>query len=563
MKFSDMPYKRPDIAGIQCGVDRCIAQLRAAGDFAQAERAFLDMDKLSDGVSTQVALAQIRHLIDTRDAFYNAESDFIDEQMPVVQEAFQKWNRALFDSNFRPDFEKKFGALLFRNIEIALKAFSPDIIPDMQQENALVTEYQKLIASAQIPFEGAEYTLSQLTPFKMDADDGRRRRAWEAEGRFYMQHADKLDSLYAELVALRDAMGKKLGFKGYTGLGYCRMNRNSYGRDEVARFREAVVKHLVPVAEKLQKQQAARMGLAYPMNYADNPLMFRDGNATPQGTADDILAHGKTFYHELSEESREFIDFMFENELFDVLSKKGKAGGGFCSGLPDYKAPFIFANFNGTQGDVEVITHEAGHAFADYTARNIVPGEYRNPTLDACEIHSMSMEFFAWPWAEGFFGKDTEKFRYSHLAKAVTFVPYGCMVDHFQHIVYEKPDMTPAQRHEEWSRLTATYMPWISLDSLPFYGEGRAWQRQLHIYTDPFYYIDYCLAQTVALQFWACAQRDRADAWQRYMTLVRLGGSRAFDELVRAAGLSTPFEEAALESVARAAEQWLAQNQPQ
>ncbi len=563
MKFSDMPYSRPDIAGIQREIGQCITALQNAGSFADAEQAFLAMDKLSDRLSTQVALAQIRHLIDTTDEFYDAESNFADEQLPLVQESFQKWNRALFDSRFRPDFEKKYGELLFRNLEIALKAFSPEIIPDMQRENALVTEYQKLIASAQIPFEDGVYTLSQLTPFKMSADDTRRRKAWEAEGRFYMDNAEKLDSLYDEMVSLRTAMGKKLGFDSFTGLGYCRMNRNSYGPDDVARFREAVVKYLVPVAEKLQKQQAERMGFAYPMNYADNALMFRDGNATPQGTAEDILAHGKTFYHELSDESREFIDFMFENELFDVLSKKGKAGGGFCSDLPDYKAPFIFANFNGTQGDVEVITHEAGHAFAGYMSRNITPAEYRNPTLDACEIHSMSMEFFAWPWAEGFFGKDTAKFRYSHLAKAITFIPYGCMVDHFQHIVYENPGLTPAQRHEEWRRLTAVYMPWIALDSLPFYGDGRAWQRQLHIYCDPFYYIDYCLAQTVALQFWACAQKDRSDAWQRYMSLVRLGGSRPFAELVRAAGLTTPFEASALQDVAQTAEQWLAKNEPQ
>lgn len=563
MKFSDMPYTRPDMEAVRAGAQQCIEALRAAPDFAAAERAMLDMDTLSDHLSTQVALAQIRHLIDTDDGFYSGECDFIDEQLPLVQQVFEQWNRELSESRFRAQFCEKYGEYMMQSIDLSLKAFSPAIIADLQRENALTTEYQKLIASAQIPFEGGVYTVSQMTPFKTDADDGRRRRAWEATGRFFKENGEALDRLYAELTALRDGMGKKLGFAGFTELGYCRMGRSSYGPGEVARFREAVVRYLVPVCEMLQRQRAQRLGFAYPMSYDCSALLFRDGNPRPKGTADDVLAQARIFYHELSEQTGEFIDFMFENQLFDVLSKKGKAGGGFCSALPDYRAPFIFANFNGTQGDVEVVTHEAGHAFAGYAVRDIVPAQYRNPTLDACEIHSMSMEFFAWPWAEGFFGADARKFRHSHLAGALTFIPYGCMVDHFQHIVYENPGLTPEQRHERWRELSGVYMPWIALDDLPFYGEGRAWQQQMHIYTDPFYYIDYCLAQTVALQFWALAQQDRGGAWERYMRLVRLGGALPFDGLVRAAGLSLPFEEDTLKSVAQAAQRWLEENRPE
>jgi len=240
-----------------------------------------------------------------------------------------------------------------------------------------------------------------------------------------------------------------------------------------------------------------------------------------------------------------------------VLSRKGKAGGGYCIGLADYKAPFIFANFNGTSHDVEVMTHEAGHAFAGYVARDIVPLENQSPTMESCEIHSMSMEFFAWPWAEGFFGADTDKFRYSHLAGALTFIPYGTMVDHFQHVIYEKPELTPEQRHGVWRELLGVYMPWMRLGEIPFYGEGKGWQRQSHIYASPFYYIDYCLAQTVALQFWAEMQKDREKAWSSYKTLVGLAGTRTFSELVAAAGLDSPFGDEALRKVCGAANAWL------
>ena len=170
----------------------------------------------------------------------------------------------------------------------------------------------------------------------------------------------------------------------------------------------------------------------------------------------------------------------------------------------------------------------------------------------------MSMEFFAWPWAEGFFGEDTRKFYYSHLSGALTFIPYGTMVDHFQHIVYEKPDMTPAERHGVWKELLGVYMPWMRLDGdIPFYSEGEGWQRQSHIYESPFYYIDYCLAQTVSLQFWAMIQKNLKDAWAHYMAYTVQGGSRTFTELLKNAGLQSPFDENCLKGVCEAASDWL------
>ena len=447
-------------------------------------------------------------------------------------------------------------------MELELKTFIPAIVPLMQRENALTLDYGKLIASAQIPFEGGVYTLSQLTPFKQDPDDARRRAAWEAEGRFYLEHGEELDALYDELVQVRTRQAREMGYDNYVELGYYRMGRNSYTKEDVEKFRAAVVKYLVPAAEQVVKAQAKRLGKEYPLNFADAALFYRTGNAAPQGGPDDIVAQGVGFYHDLSPETAEFIDFMMDGELLDVLSRTGKAGGGYCTEIPDYRSPFIFANFNGTQGDVEVMTHEAGHAFAAYMARDMVPLENHSPTYESCEIHSMSMEFFAWPWSEKFFGPQADKFRYKHLSDAVTFIPYGTMVDHFQHVVYENPDMTPAQRHAVWKELLGVYMPWMKLEEIPFYGDAKGWQRQSHIYERPFYYIDYCLAQTVALEFWNLMQTDRAGAWQRYLGLVKLAGTRTFTELVASAGLDTPFGDDALRTVSAAALRWLEQADP-
>ena len=558
MKFSEMPYKRPDPEALIKRVQELTEQLRNAKSYEEAKAVFLAYEEEEKASDTMASLAYIRHSIDTRDAFYDGEIEFWDEFGPEIEEYAQEWLEAMLASPFRKDFEAEYGDLLFVNAEIEKKTFSPEIIEDMQKENELVTEYDKLIASAQIPFEGGVYTLSQLTPFKTDADDARRLAAWKAEGKWYKENQARLDSLYDELVHLRDAMGRKLGYDGYTQLGYYRMTRNCYTKEDVEKFRAAVRKYLVPVADSIMREQAKRLNKDYPLSFADAALDFRSGNPRPVGTAEDILNEGQKFYDALSPETSEFFRTMREEELMDVLSTEGKEGGGYQTDLAAYERPFIFANFNGTQGDVEVVTHEAGHAFAYWMNRKRVPSEYIGPSAEACEVHSMSMEFFGWMNADGFFGPDARKFKYSHLAGALTFIPYGTMVDHFQHIVYEKPDMTPAERHAEWKRLLGVYMPWMKLDGeIPFYSEGEGWQRQSHIYEVPFYYIDYCFAQTVALEFWAMIQKDRDDAWKHYMAYTVQGGSRTFVDLLKHADLKTPFDEACLREVCETATKWL------
>ena len=558
MKFSEMIYTRPDPEAVKATLAGLTERLKAARNYQEAREIFLSQQAESRHIHTAATLASIRHSIDTRDEYYDGEEKFWNSFFPELQAVQQEWTKAMLESPFREEFAAEYGEILFTNAEMELKTFSPEIIPQLQRENELTQAYEKLLASAQIPFEGGVYTLSQLSPFKTDADDARRLAAWQAEGRWYKDNQPALDRLYDELVKLRDEMGRKLGYEGYTTLGYYRMGRNCYGKEDVEKFRAAVVKYLVPVADSIYRRQAERLGKTYPMSFADNALEFRSGNPRPVGSPDEILAQGMKFYRELSPETGEFFRTMLDGELLDVLSTEGKRSGGYCTGIPDYEVPFIFANFNGTQHDVEVVTHEAGHAFECWLNRKRIPLECIWPSMEACEVHSMSMEFFAWPWAEGFFGPDTRKFRYSHLASALTFIPYGTMVDHFQHEVYAHPEMTPAERHGVWKRLLGVYMPWMKLDGeIPFYSEGQGWQRQHHIYSSPFYYIDYCLAQTVSLEFWAMIQKDLKDAWQRYMAYSVQGGSRTFTELLANAGLGSPFDESTLRDVCGKAKAWL------
>jgi len=558
MKFSEMPYSRPDLQAAMDRAAQLTGKLQSAGTYEEARESFLEMDREDKKLTTQSVLANIRHSIDTRDDFYDKEVSFWNGALPKLQEEIQRYNRVLLESPFRPQFEEEFGKVVFVNMEIENRSFSPELIPAMQEVNDLVQEYGKLIASAQIPFEGGVYTLSQMTPFKKDRDDALRLAAWKAEGAWFKEHQKDLDRIYDRMVELRDQMGRALGHKDFTELGYDLMNRNCYRSGDVDKFREAVRKYLVPVADSLYRKQAARTGVQYPLSFSDMALEFKSGNPKPVGSTEDILESGQIFYDALSEQTGEFFRMMRENELMDVESREGKEGGGYCNSLPDYGVPFIFANFNGTQGDVEVVTHEAGHAFAAYVNRDRVPSSTVWPSLEGCEVHSMSMEFFAWPWAEQFFGPDTQKYLYSHLMTALTFIPYGTLVDHFQHVVYEKPGMTPAERHGVWKELLGVYMPWVRLDGeIPFYSEGEGWQRQMHIYSDPFYYIDYCLAQTVSLEFWSMIMKDVRAAWQKYMAYTNLGGSDVFTALLKKAGLNSPFDENSLRKVSEEAAEWL------
>lgn len=558
MKFKDMPYERPNPDEVKKIIAGFIEKLKAAKSYEEAKEVFLEEQKAASHVMTMGTLSNIRNSINTKDEFYDSENTFWDSFGPELSEYEQQWNNALLESPFRKEFEKDFGEVFFINAEIRKRSFTPEMVPLMIKENELGTRYSKLIASAQIPFKDGVYTLAQLGPFKTGADDEERLAAWIAEGKWYKENQAELDEIYDGLVKVRTEMGKLLGHENYVPLGYDRMTRNCYDKNDVEKFRAAVVKYLVPVADAIYRKQAERLGKTYPMSFADNALEFRSGNPKPQGTADDIVKAGKKFYDELSPETSEFFNTMLDNELMDLLSTEGKRSGGYCTSLFDYKVPFIFANFNGTQHDVEVVTHEAGHAFAAWMNRDRVPMDTIWPSMEGCEVHSMSMEFFADPWAEDFFGPDKDKYLYSHLSGSVTFIPYGTMVDHFQHIVYENPEMTPAERHAVWKELLGTYMPWMKLDGeIPVYSDGEGWQRQLHIYGSPFYYIDYCLAQTVALGFWAMIQEDREKAWEYYMAYTKQGGSRTFTELLKNAGLKNPFDEETLRDVCEKAKAYL------
>ncbi|MGE7666268.1 M3 family oligoendopeptidase [Ureibacillus composti] len=554
--FKEYEYKRPNLEELKKDVRVLVDQFKQATSVEAQSEVIEKINAYRNDFSTQANLVYIRASIDTNDEYYQNERDYLDDISPQVEEIVFEYYQELVKSPFRQQLEEKWGTQLFALAENQIKAFSPKIIELMQKENKLVSEYSKLVASAQIEFDGKTLTLAQLAPYAESTDREVRKQAMKTRFNFFAENGDKFDHIFDQLVKLRHQIATTLGYKNYVELGYINMNRIDYNAEMVKKYREQVREFIVPLATKLYERQAKRIGID-DFKFYDEGLNFLSGNAKPKGESSWIVENGKKMYEELSPETGEFFNFMIQHELMDLEAKKGKESGGYCTFIENYDSPFIFSNFNGTSGDIDVLTHEAGHAFQVYSSRNIGIPEYLWPTYESAEIHSMSMEFFTWPWMELFFKDETEKYKFAHLSSALLFLPYGVLVDEFQHVVYENPTMTPAERKQAWKEIEAKYLPHRDYDGYEYLEQGGFWQRQGHIYASPFYYIDYTLAQVCAFQFWKRSRENFDDAWKDYIHLCQLGGSMSFTKLVKEAGLISPFEEGCIESVIGAIEEYL------
>lgn len=549
LTFPDFPYSRPDLVQQEAAFRAVLTELKEADSLNAAIAAVEQIDSIRSAIATAYNIGYVRHSINTKDEFYKSEKEWFDKNMPATEAWRMDYYRALLNSPHREALQVHFGDQIFKTATLSLKTFQPEIIEDLQQENSTYSKYMQLKGGAEITLDGETYNLSSITPLEQEKDRDKRQRASTAKWGWYAENRETIEGVYHDLVGLRNKMANQLGYEDYVGLGYARMNRTDYGPEQVAVFRNEVKKHIVPIAQELYRQQAERIGVDR-LHFYDTAFQFPDGNPKPQGKMEDTLAAARKLYAGLSQETGDFFNFLEERQLMDLKAKDGKATGGYCTYINDYGAPFIFSNFNRTSHDVDVLTHEFGHAFQVYSSRHQRPMEYNWPTYDAAEIHSMSMEFFAYPGVPDFFGPDADKYFFSHLAGAMRFLPYGCAVDEFQHLVYENPQWSPQQRNDAWKKLEAEYLPHLDYSDNPHLDAGTFWQGQTHIFGMPFYYIDYCLAQICAFQFWLKDRENHEAAWADYVKLCAAGGSRSFLDLVTLANLENPFEAGVMERIA-------------
>lgn len=546
-KIKDMKYERVDIEKLSKDLIAFAEQIKQAVSCEQILDIKNAVVKIMEDVETMFQLSYIRFSLNTKDEFYLQEKDYYDENMPLYQVAYQEYEKALFDSKFKEQLKGEINPILFMLIESNLKSFSEKIVTEVQEETKLVTQYAKFMSELTFDFRGEKMPLTLLKSHMLASDRQERKDAYEALGKELENSADTLDVIFDKLVKVRDKMAKKMGYENFVELGYARMNRIFYGKDDVLTFRKNVLKDIVPTVCKIKTQVAKNLGIDDFKLY-DNDTYFID-TPKPILKAEEIFEQGKEMYHDMSEKTGEFIDMMLEADAFDVESRSGKWGGGYCTYLPNFKQPFILANFNGTSGDIDVLTHEAGHALNSWEGRDLdFDISYG---METAEVHSMSMEFLCWKYMDKFFGNKANEYRFSHLSDALAFIPYGSIVDEFQHIVYENPNLTPSERKTEYLNLEKKYRPYLNMEGMTYFDKGIRWQYQMHIYESPFYYIDYCIAQSIAIQFLAMSQEDYQKAFDAYFEFLKAGGTKPLQELIAKAGLKSPFEEGSLEEVSK------------
>ena len=546
MKFKDYKYERPNYEEIKKSFLELVDKIKNASTYDEQKLHINQLNNIRKHIETMSTLASIRNSINTADEFYDEEQNYWDEQGPLYTELNSDFYKVIVNSKFKDEIKKDYSEQFYKICEYSLKSFSPEIISDLQEENKLMSKYTKLLASAKINFKGEELNLSGLYKYMLSSDRNEREQSSKAYYNYFGEHEEEFDEIYDQLVHIRHNMAKKLGFKNFVELGYIRMDRTDYNPEMVVNLRKQILEYIVPLCNKLYEKQAKRLNLDK-LTYIDENLEFLDGNATIKGDSDYIIENGIKMYQELSQETKEFFDFMLENELMDLETKHNKSAGGYCTYIPDYKAPFIFSNFNKTSEDMDVLTHEAGHAFQLYMSRDIDMQEINFPTLDSCEIHSMSMEFITYPWMETFFKEDSDKYKFAHLTSAIKFLPYGVVVDEFQHIVYDNPNMTSDERKKVWRDLEKKYLPHRDYEDNEILERGCWFFKQGHIFKDPFYYIDYVLAQICAFQFLKKMEEDRISGWEDYLRICKVGGTQSFLQIVKTGNLISPGDDKCIE----------------
>lgn len=548
MKFSEYKYERPNYDIIKKSFLELVEKIKDSATYEEQYKYILELNKIRKHIETMSSIASIRNSINTADEFYEKETEYWDEHAPLYEELNSDFYKVLIDSKFKEEIKKDFSEQFYKICEYSLKAFSPEIIGDLQKENKLMSKYTKLLASAKINFKGEELNLSGLYKYMLSDNKEEREEASKAYYKYFEDNEERFDDIYDQLVKIRHNIAKKLGFDSFVELGYIRMDRTDYNPEMVVNLRKQILEFIVPLCNKLYEHQANRLNLDK-LTYIDENIEFIDGNANIKGDSKYIIENGIKMYNELSKETKEFFDFMLENELMDLETKHNKSAGGYCTYIPEYKAPFIFSNFNGTSEDMDVLTHEAGHAFQLYMSRYIEMQEINFPTLDSCEIHSMSMEFITYPWMDLFFKDDTNKYKFAHLCSAIKFLPYGVVVDEFQHIIYENPNMSKDERKKVWRELEKKYLPHRDYAGCEILEKGCWWFKQGHIFKDPFYYIDYVLAQICAFQFLKKMNENKEQGWEDYLRICEIGGTKSFLEIVKTGNLISPFEDKCIESI--------------
>lgn len=524
-------------------------QLDAARDLPAWEQALGLWNETKAHIETHFELVQLAFQRFTEDATVEAEERRLREE---VEPVYSLWNAKVRErflaSPERQALETKYGKQWFAQLQLAQDAFDPKNVEIETQLNKVMADYTKLTGGAFFEVEGQKYPLAHIKKFSSSARPELRRESYRSYSSWFLNNKPALEAIYDEAVKYRDQMGKTLGHPNFIPLAYQKMRRLDYGPEDVSVFRDEIREVMVPLAVKIRAWQAKTLGVSK-MKAWDLDFFPEWKLGELKVSISEQTRAGLEVYRQLSPRLAEHFQRMIDCELIDVPARVGKAPGAFCTGFYDYRVPYIFLNSVGEAADVTTLLHECGHAFQAWESRDIDLIELSHPTLEACEVHSMGMEFLAQPYYDAFFSeRDAALFRKKHLAESVLLLPYIAMVDEFQHLVYSGQAEGERGREKAWEALENKYMPDVEFDDLEAWKRSR-WIRQLHIFQVPFYYIDYAIAQVGAWQLWAQSLRDKNAALANYLMLCKLGGTLPLKEFFAAGRLRLPFEKGMLKGL--------------
>lgn len=532
---------------------KLVERIKAAEDSDKPDswiKLFADWDALSSYIGSEAARVYYKYSQDMSNQKLEARDRYFSEKIsPVISEPNYTLSKAFLASRHRDAVAKRYGAQLIPMYETAIVPMDPVNTQLGIKLSLLDNDYRKLTAKASVKVRGETMNLYKARSLLFSSDESLRKEAYEASGDWFLANHKKLAAIFDKMIGFREQMAKNVSLKNYVDFAYRSRGRQGYGRKDVEEFRRLVLKHLVPLNEAVMKKQAASLGdkVLKPWNVFYRPLLTVPSGTVPIETQ---VTKAQAVFEKVSPKLAKHFRYMSTNGLVDLETRPNKQGGAYCIDFSDEGKAAILCNSTGDPDDVRTLTHEMGHAFQKWESNVIELADLQWGTAELAEVYSMGMEFLSLPFMEIFFDKDNaRKFAADKWLDSLYTICYVCVVDEFQHWVYDNPDATPAQRDTTWTNIYVKYLPAIDFDGVEKYKNVR-WYGQGHIFSSPFYYIDYALAELCAMQLGLLSEQDYRKTIRTYLKMCKLGGTKSFLEAVDFAGLRSPFSEKLISDIA-------------
>jgi oligoendopeptidase F len=519
---------------------------------ADLEQWLQDMSEVEAVVSEDACWRQIKMTCDTTDkSLEEAFTYFCMEIQPKLQPYADKLNRKLYDSPFVRELDQKQFFTYLRSVKKSIELFREENIPLQSELSVMQQQYGVISGKMTVTVNGQEYTLQQASKFLESHDRSLREEVYRKINERRAEDKDAMNDLFTQLIQRRDNMAKNAGFDNYRDYRFVELGRFDYSKEDCFQFHDAVKEHVLPLVNKINAKKRAKLRL--------DTLRPWDTEAEPEGvkplnpflTSDELLQKTLTCFRELNPFFADCIAKMKELGHLDLESRKGKAPGGYNCPLAESGAPFIFMNAAGQMHDVTTMVHEGGHAIHSFLAHHLELSAFKEYPMEIAEVASMAMELFSMDHWKAFFEneEDLKRAKEHQLERVITIFPWIATIDKFQHWVYENPNHTLEQRRENWMRILNEFTSAeIDFAGLEEYRQ-ISWQRQLHLYEVPFYYIEYGIAQLGAIGMWMQYKKNPKQALENYMNALSLGGTKTLPELYEAAGLKFDFSPAHIKTL--------------